>query len=66
MTLEPTNSIQRIASKPDTRLMSSFKVLALASNAHLLRVAKDSNIILGSEERTPIDVLDYFRAQEAA
>lgn len=66
MVLKATKSMQGITLKPITRSMSSFKVLALASDAHLLRVAKECNVILGSEDWSPIEVLGCFRAKEEA
>lgn len=66
MNLKASKVLQGISSKPITRSMSSFKVLSLASNAHLLRVAKESNVILGSVDRSPLEVLDTFRVQEEA
>ncbi|XBH55963.1 hypothetical protein VPH35_077911 [Triticum aestivum] len=66
MALKASKGLQGAISKPIMRSMSSFKVLSLASDAHLLRVAKESNVILGTEDRSPLEVLETFIAQEEA
>lgn len=66
MQLKASKVLQGISSHPITRSLSSFKVLALDSNNHLLRVAVDSHVILGSNATTPLELIDSFRANEAA
>lgn len=66
MKLRASKTLQGITSKPVTHSMSSFRVLALAANSHLLKVAADSNIILGSSTTLALDLIDSFRAKEEA
>jgi hypothetical protein len=62
-----TPGTSKIPATPAAPLPSSvFAVLPAASDSHLLSVAADCNILLGSSGDNPLEILELIRAKELA